>query len=80
MPEEKFMFRCDVCGDTYQHGPKRYEGHKLMLYGDIFACNACWQKNEDGWTPYYEKIILAHLERQGLPIPKRNAKGLLPRD
>ncbi len=61
--------------------PKQnYEGHRLILYGDIFACDTCWQKNQDGWTPYYEKILLAHLERQGLQVPKRSAKGLLPRD
>jgi hypothetical protein len=80
MSEEKFVFRCDICGDTYEHGPHRYEGHKLILYGDIFACDPCWKKNREGWTPHYEKIILAHLERSGLSTPKRNAKGLLPRD
>lgn len=80
MLKENFVFRCDICGGPYHHGPNRYEGHRLTLYGNIFACDECWQRNQDGWAPYYEKIILAYLERQGLPTPQRNAKGLLPRD
>lgn len=35
MSQEKFMFKCDVCGSSYQHGPHRYEGHRLKLYGVI---------------------------------------------
>jgi len=80
MAEEKFMFKCDVCGSSYQHGPHRYEGHSLKLYGNIFACDPCWQGNHDGWAPHYEKVLLAHLERQDLPVPPRNVKGFLPRD
>lgn len=77
---EKIMFNCDVCGTTYQHGPHRYQGHKLNLYGDLFVCDSCWQVNHDGWAPHYEKVLLAHLQKEGLPVPQRNAKGFLPRE
>jgi hypothetical protein len=80
MTEEKFMFKCDVCGMSYQHGPHRYEGRRLQLYRDIFCCDSCWRGNWDGWAPHYEKALLAHLKQKGLPVPERNAKGWLPRD
>jgi len=80
MAEDKIMFNCDVCDSPYQHGPHRYEGHLLKLYGDIFCCNTCWEANWDGWAPRYEATLLAHLKTKNLPVPKRNAKGLLPRE
>jgi hypothetical protein len=80
MTKEKFMHKCDVCCKEYQHGPHIYEGHKLELYGDIFCCDSCWKFNWDGWAPHYDKILLEHLLRQGLLVPKRNAKGFLPRN
>ena len=80
MREEKFMFKCDVCGAMYQHGPHKYEGHRLELYGDIFCCDTCWQGNRGGWAPHREKTLLDHLKRKNLPVPKRNAKGWLPRN
>ena len=80
MQEKRFLFKCDVCDQLYQHGPHRYEGHKLSSYGDdIFACNSCWRANHDGWAPHYEAVLLGHLYRHGLPVPQRNEKGLLPR-
>ena len=80
MPEKKFMCKCDICGSSYQHGPHRYEGHRLELYGDIFACDPCWQGNHDGWAPHHENVLLAYLDKKDLPVPLRNRKGLLPRD
>ncbi|WP_148896581.1 hypothetical protein [Geothermobacter ehrlichii] len=80
MEKEKLMFSCDVCGKQYQHGPGRYEGHKLELYGGIFCCDSCWRSNWDGWSTHYEEILLNHIKNKGLPIPKRNIKGLLPRN
>jgi hypothetical protein len=80
MQKDKFVFNCDVCGSAYQYGPHRYEGHGLKLYGEIFCCGTCWEANWDGWAPHYEKVLVAHLERQGLPIPTRNSQGLLPRE
>ena len=80
MIEDKFMFKCDVCGKEYQHGPHTYEGHRLKLYGDIFCCDTCWEANWDGWSPIYEARLLKHLKQKGLPVPQRNEKGWLPRD
>jgi hypothetical protein len=71
--EEKFLFQCSVCSNRYQHGPHRYEGHALKLYGNIFCCDDCWRTNHDG-------ILLDVLKQKGLPVPTRNAAGLLPRD
>lgn len=80
MTKEKFMFKCDVCGQQSQHGPHRYEGHRLELYGDIFCCDLCWNGNWDGWAPHLEAILLEHLKQKGLPVPKRNEKERLPRN
>ncbi|GMU68247.1 MAG: hypothetical protein AMXMBFR37_05800 [Steroidobacteraceae bacterium] len=80
MPSERLLFACDVCGKPYQHGPHRYEGHKLDLYGGIMACGSCWDCNHDGWAPHLERAILGHLDRLGLPVPPRNDNGLLPRN
>lgn len=71
------MFSCDVCG---KHGPHRYEGHKLTLYGGIFCCDSCWASNWDGWAPHYEGVLTKHLKEKGVPVPKRNEKGWLPRN
>lgn len=79
MTTEKFIFKCDMCEASYQHGPHRFEGHSLPLYGKIFACNQCWNGNHDGWAPDLEARLHAHLTRQGLPVPQRNDKGWLPR-
>jgi hypothetical protein len=80
MPEQRFMFKCAVCASRYQHGPHRYEGHALKLYGNIFCCDACWQTNHDGWAPHHEDVLLAYLKEQGIGVPPRNSKGLLPRN
>jgi hypothetical protein len=80
MTEDRFMFKCGLCGRSYQHGPHRYEGHRLKPYGNLFACDPCWQGNHDGWAPHYEPVLLAELQRQGLAVPPRNAKGFLPRE
>ncbi len=80
MTKEKFMFKCDVCGQQYQNGSHRYEGHRLKLYGDICCCDSCWNNNWDGWAPHYEPILLEHLKQNGLLVPERNAKERLPRN
>jgi len=79
MTKKKFMFSCDVCGKQYQHGPHRHEGHRLELYGGIFCCDSCWEGNWDGWAPHCEQVLLKHLKEKGIPEPKRNKKGWLPR-
>jgi hypothetical protein len=75
-----FIFTCDVCRNKYQHGPHRYEGHRLELYGDLFCCDTCWDSNWDGWAPRYENVLLEYLNSKGIPPPARNLNGLLPRN
>ncbi len=79
MQEERFMFACDLCGSQYQHGPHRYEGHKLQRYG-MMVCDSCWESNWDGWAPHYESRIIESAESKGLQLPPRNENGLLPRE
>ncbi len=80
MTKEKIMLNCDTCGNPYQEGPHRYEGHKLHRYGGIMVCDGCWQGNHDGWNPHFEPILLGILKEKGLPVPERNEQGLLPRE
>lgn len=80
MNDFKVILNCDVCGMPYQHGPHRYEGYKLAIYGDIACCDSCWRGNSDGWAPHYESVLLAHLKRQKLPVPVRNKDSRLPRN
>ena len=79
MTKEKFMYKCDLCGQQYQHGPHRYEGHIVRLY-KMTICDLCWKTNHDGFAPHYEDKILNHLKQNNLPIPESNIKGLLPRE
>ena len=79
MSDEKFIKQCEICGNNYQHGPHRYEGHLCELY-DLWVCDACWEGNWDGWNPRLEPILLAHLRKKDLPIPNRNEKELFPRE
>ena len=80
MSGQPILFDCDICQKPYQHGPHRYEGHRLHRYGDLMACDMCWQANHDGWNPRVEPILIASLQRSGLPEPERNESGLLPRE
>jgi hypothetical protein len=62
----------------YQHGDHLYEGSHSDLF-DIWVCPSCWDSNWDGWSRNWEGVLLAHLKKKGLPVPKRNPKGLFPR-
>lgn len=70
---------CDVCGGSYDAGPHRYTFHKLKGY-DICVCETCYASNWDGWGPIIEPRILQILADKGKQVPKRNAKGWLPRE
>lgn len=72
--------QCAICGRTYQYGPHRYDGKSLQLYGNISCCLTCWQSNHDGWAPHVEEKLLKVLEENGISVPCRNSKGLLPRE
>lgn len=72
------MSTCPLCGEKYPNGPHRYDGCHSKLF-DLWVCSNCWDANWDGWAPHYERFLLDHLKKKGLPIPKRNAKGWFPR-
>jgi hypothetical protein len=80
MDKQKVVLKCEVCDREYQHGPHKYKGHRLHLYGDLSCCSACWDGNVDGWAEHLEPVLLKHLEQEDLPVPERNAKGWLPRE
>jgi hypothetical protein len=77
--DPKFMFSCDLCGDSYQMGRHLYDGKQIPLY-KLGVCMSCYKGNWDGWASHHEEKIKAHLKEKGLPVPERNDKGLLPRD
>lgn len=79
MKEQKFIYDCGICGAAFQFGPHLYEGKHIPSY-NLTVCKTCWEVNWDGWGPGAERALLAHLERQGLPLPERNSKGWLPRE
>jgi hypothetical protein len=56
-----------------------YDGTHIQAYG-ITVCRGCYDGNWDGWAPQFEEAVTRHLIAKGLPLPKRNAKGWLPRD
>ncbi len=78
MEETKMMYSCDLCGSKYQMGSGIYNGKYIKLY-ELNVCMPCYDGNWDGWNPHYEELIVAHLNKKGLPIPEKNAKGWLPR-
>jgi len=79
MSNQKFMYRCDLCGSEFQMGAHRYDGKRVPRY-DIVVCMSCYKANWDGWNPGYEEFLVSHLKEKALPIPVKNAKGLFPRD
>ena len=44
------------------------------------VCDSCYRGNWDGWAPQLESSITSKLNEQRLPLPERNANGLLPRE
>ena len=75
---DRIMRICDLCGNEYQQGPHRYDGFAAKLY-DMVVCRSCWENNWDGWNQRHEKFLLSRLKEKGLPVPKRNDNGWLPR-
>lgn len=79
MSEEKIMCQCDMCGNKFQMGQHVYNGKFISRY-QISVCKSCWDGNWDGWAPHYEQRLIAHLQKKGIPLPERNAKGWFPRE
>ncbi|OGP22949.1 MAG: hypothetical protein A2038_11975 [Deltaproteobacteria bacterium GWA2_57_13] len=79
MPKDPFKETCFMCGSEFRMGAGIYNGHYIRRY-QISACKACWAGNWDGWHPHYEARLIEHLKAKRIPVPKRNAKDLLPRE
>ena len=86
MGETHLTYRCFLCGkqfERYSHVySSQYSGIRGRYVGRymIEACDVCYESNLDGWALRHERRLVAHLTKKGLPIPERNANGLLPRD
>ena len=76
---EKLMFPCDLCSKMFQMGPHIYDGKFIVRY-QLSVCKSCWDNNWDGWGPYLERRLIAHLRAKDIPVPERNAKGWIPRE
>lgn len=79
MNQTRNMMRCAACSSQFQYGPHSYRGTHLSRY-QVTVCESCYKANWDGWAPHLEDAITAKLRENGLPLPSRNAAGLLPRD
>jgi hypothetical protein len=77
MNQDANMRDCDICTTRFQDGPHIYQGNYLPSY-QIRVCESCLRTNWDGWAPHLENAVTAKLRLNGLPIPERNAAGLLP--
>ena len=74
----KFMQTCGLCGQNFQFGIGVYAGKHIARY-NLTVCRGCWDANHDGWAPWFEAKLIAHLTAEGIQLPERNAIDLLPR-
>lgn len=79
MSEIEFKHTCFMCGSKFRYGLHVYDGQHIPQY-QITVCRLCYEGNWDGWAPHLEEKLLKHIKKKGLQVPKRNEKGLFPRD
>jgi hypothetical protein len=79
MGQDKVMYPCFMCAQRFQMSDHEYDGRFIASYR-IVVCQSCWDSNWEGWASHHEQRLVAHLDALGLPIPKHNAKGWLPRE
>lgn len=70
---------CYLCESIFNYGQGRYEGKFIPTYG-FTICEICYDGNHDGYAPHLEDKIRKALEKNKLPAPQRNSKGLFPRE
>lgn len=68
--------KCFTCDKDFSYSNHKYHGKIISIY-DITVCDSCYKGNHNGWVSQYEEKIIKHMKN---PIPKRNDKGLLPRE
>lgn len=70
MPEDNVMLKCPFCPTKFQFGPHRYDGKTIPRYR-LTVCMSCYEGNWDGWNHAAEEILLAHLDKECIPVPRR---------
>lgn len=70
---------CQMCGSEYRTGRHTHDGIYIPSYA-LAVCQLCYECNAQGWAPLYEQKLLPHLRKNNIPVPRRNNKGLLPRE
>jgi hypothetical protein len=75
---DTLTYSCRLCASQFQFGPHVYAGKWLSHYRMVL-CVPCYEGNWEGFAPHYEPVIEAHLEAEGIPLPRRNRKGWYPR-
>jgi hypothetical protein len=43
------------------------------------VCKTHWEGNDGGWDNHYEWIILDHLNKSKIKVPRKGKNGFLPR-
>lgn len=76
--EEAVYLDCFFCGSKFQFGPHRYDGSWNPTYR-LPMCSGCYRSNWDGLNPGFGEKLIRHLEKEGIPKPAKNEKGLFPR-
>lgn len=46
----------------------------------IWVCKRCYRANTDGWSIRCERVLVEHMRRIKMPLPRRNQSGWLPRE
>lgn len=73
--DPKFMVDCFLCERPFQFGPHIYSGRPIQGWGVTF-CLSCIRGNHDGIVTDLHPRLVAHLEKEGIPV-HLNAKGWL---
>ncbi|MBN8886825.1 MAG: hypothetical protein J0I77_13985 [Rudaea sp.] len=70
---------CDLpdCKKRLNMGHGVWEGRWLPTY-QMTICTVHINASPEGWAPHREEFLLSWLQSKNLPVPKRNANGLLP--
>jgi len=68
--------KCLLCE---QEGNSRVGAKHVPGY-EFDVCWKHWEENWDGWNRQYEKRILEFLKSHDIKEPRRDPKGMLPRE
>lgn len=74
----KVTKQCDLCADSFQYGPQKYDGQYLPHYG-MFLCEGCYRENSGGFKTHLENKFIALLQSKRITLPERNDNGWYPR-